>query len=334
MKSLIAILACLAIVYGSLALCFPTAPTYPQSKRVLAVTDGSTLGGYLRDPNSRFQFGDIYCFREGGNDFELFLDSVWGFSSRLSPKENFVSFWGTRDRSSLLLGEGYNPDLDLFLYSSSGEFIRSFDINVASYQWFPDENHVLFTTNLGYREGKTQGGITGVWMLDIATGQIASVSHCDCNIRLAQFEGRIYLQSNLTDSIFVYDAGRKRIIGTGYKDFNFSPSGEYYYHLPFESTDFRLFLRRTNKEVTNQTISSIKRLTNNEVNWTSAIWTDNSNLALSEDRMVTYIYDVKTSYVEDTVKGRYVANLDSTRRLFISEKGRAVVRNIHGIRNR
>ncbi len=258
----------------------------------------------------------IYAISDSAPEPRLFSDRYQGIGSRLSPKGNYVSFFGTSDLNEKLFKEsvGWSKALKLLLFRTNGEYLRAFDIPVASYQWAPDEKSIVYLTSSGYREMKNDL-VTGAWILSIEDGKEKQISDCQCAVRWASFDGNIYLRTEDYRAVFKYDPHSLTLEETKYKDIEFSQSGKYYMSPGGgEGGVFRLYITRTNEDISARVRSVMSNhLRGVTKDWNPSIaplWTGRDQIIFPEERYTgerpNFLFDVTSNTVVKSFDGHYL----------------------------
>ena len=149
----------------------------------------------------------------------------------------------------------------LRLVDLEGRTLKSLH-GVYDYSWSPEGRRIAYVSGDHYEGGR--GFLaTGVWLLDVDSGEIRKINEVGFYVKWAKHDGRIYIEG--PDGIVAFDPTTERTEPTTVKGLRFSPNGEYYYRRASEGGPFRIFDASSDEDITDQFAifaveSTIKRM--------------------------------------------------------------------------
>lgn len=180
--------------------------------------------------------------------------------------------------------------------------------------WGPDGDRIAYTTAKLHGEDEDRYRDRRTYIYCLKTRASEKVVDGGSNIYWASFDGCLYVYDlQLPTVVSRYDADKKEIAETDYKDIRFSPGGTYYYVYPDSPDGFEMYERATGKLVVDSENSRISPLVLNRVEAFS--WFDDTRLlgkSLSPIgppyRLLNYVIDVKAGTLFQSageILGRY-----------------------------
>lgn len=276
--------------------------------------EGFQLHTYKAIPADRKELEFIYFFDKKSQSFRKFSEEYRGLIPRHSPKGKYISFFGTRNPSESVLTNGLNKNLKFHLFSGTGKYVRSFDIQPSSYEWSPDEEYVVYASTGSHKEAALS--LAAVWVLNVSNGARKKIFDRAMNFRWADFDSSIYLFDG--KKVFRYDPSLQTYRPTKYKDIDFSRSGKYYIKSSGGENPLKIYIRETNADITEIVRLTMMKymdvaLSNGE--WYppyTVKWGNEQRLILMDEKKKSFIYDIDLNAVVDSFDGYVVGFLGGT----------------------